>query len=194
MRKEDSVQRRAAQTTIYKILSAISRLISPIIPFTAEEIWSYIPHTDDDNTISIALNDMPCKSGLEFSDEFKNKWTLISALREDAKKALEIKRVEKIIGASLEAKLEIICNTDEKYEEVKALSDELAKIIIVSHVSVLKGESGEFKGDLFGTDGISFNAKKADGEKCERCWMYTEDVGKNDKHPTLCGRCASVIG
>lgn len=192
--KEDSVQRRAAQTTIYKILSAISRLISPIIPFTAEEIWSYIPHTDDDNTISIALNDMPCKSGLEFSDEFKNKWTLISALREDAKKALEIKRVEKIIGASLEAKLEIICNTDEKYEEVKALSDELAKIIIVSHVSVLKGESGEFKGDLFGTDGISFNAKKADGEKCERCWMYTEDVGKNDKHPTLCGRCASVIG
>lgn len=75
-------------------------------------------------------------------------------------KALEIKRVEKIIGASLEAKLEIICNTDEKYEEVKALSDELAKIIIVSHVSVLKGESGEFKGDLFGTDGISFNAKK----------------------------------
>ena len=98
-----------------------------------------------------------------------------------------------MIGASLEAKLEILCNNDEKLEEVMALSDELAKITIVSEVKVVKGDSGEFKGDLFETDGISFNAVKSDGEKCERCWMYTEDVGKNEKHPTLCGRCASVI-
>ena len=74
-----------------------------------------------------------------------------------------------------------------------AVSDELARIIIVSQVTVINGDSGEYKGDLFETDGISFNAVKADGEKCERCWIYTEEVGKNEKHPTLCSRCASVI-
>lgn len=186
----DSVSRRAAQTTIYRILSAISRLIAPIMSFTADEIWSYIPHSANDNAESIFLNDMPVKSGISVSDEFKAKWELIAAIREDAKKALEIKRADKVIGASLEADLHIYVDED-KYEEVSALSDELPALLIVSRAEVCVGsDNGEFKGEL---EGVSFTVSKASGAKCERCWSYSDTVGKFDDHPTLCERCRNTI-
>lgn len=185
--KEHSVERRAAQTTIYRVLSGISRLIAPIMAFTAEEIWSFMPHSQGDDLRSIVLNQMPEKSGLVFSAEFVSKWTTIYALREDAKKALELKRAEKFIGASLEAKVVIHCD-DKTYDDVLSHKTELAPIFIVSAVEVVKGGEGEFKGEYAG---VGFTVKKADGEKCERCWMYSDTVGKNSAHKTLCERCAS---
>lgn len=186
----DSVSRRAAQTTIYRILSAISRLIAPIMSFTADEIWSYIPHAENDNPESIFLNDMPQKSGIAVSDEFVDKWNLIAAIREDAKKALELKRAEKVIGASLEADLHIFAD-DEKYEKISALTSDLPSLLIVSRAEVFKNSAdGEFKGDL---DGVSFTVTKASGEKCERCWSYSDTVGTYSDHPTLCERCRNTI-
>lgn len=190
---EDSDNRRAAQTTMYKILSAVARLIAPIMSFTAEEIWQFMPHFSTDDKESIFLNQMPEKFNISADQSFTDKWNFIYNLREDAKKALEIKRADKVIGASLEAKVTIFCNSDDAFAKTESLSDTLRKTFIVSAVEVAKGDNGEFKGDLAENDGITFTVEKAKGEKCERCWIYSETVGKDAEHPTLCDRCASVI-
>ena len=186
---EKSLSRRSAQTAMYKILSGIARLIAPILSFTAEEIWSYLPHSSTDNTRSIYLNDMPVKSDINLSKEFMNKWELIYNLREDVKKALEIKRADKIIGSSLEANVEICCD-DNAFDKIDGLQENLSNIFIVSGVKISKSTSGEFKGDF---EGVTINVTKASGEKCERCWIYSDSVGQNAEHPTLCSRCADVI-
>ena len=178
---EKSLERRSAQTAMYRILSGVARLIAPIMSFTAEEIWSYLPHCASDNSESIFLNQMPEKSGIAFSDEFIAKWELIYSTREAVNKVLEEKRNEKVIGKSLEANIVIHCSKD-MLEKYSSLSDHLAEILIVSGVSVVDD-----------SDETSFEVVKATGEKCERCWAYSETVGKNSELPTLCSRCASVV-
>ena len=187
--KAGSLERRSAQTTIYRILSAIARLVAPILSFTAEEIWSFMPHIDGESSESIFLNDMPEKTGIKADDSFTEKWNLISSIREDAKKALEIKRTDKVIGASLEASVTVY--SDEMLDAVKAVTDDLKNALIVSEVKVESGaDKGEFKGDM---QGVSFTVAKAEGEKCERCWSYDKTVGQNSDHPTLCARCCRAI-
>ncbi len=184
----DSVSRKAAQTAMYRILSAITRLIAPIMSFTADEIWSYIPHSSSDNPKSVFLNDMPVKSNIKADADFTAKWDLIAALREDVKKALEIKRADKVIGKSLEADV-ILYADGEMKESISDFVSELPEIFIVSKVE-LKDGKGEFKGEL---DGVTIDVVKATGEKCERCWKFSETVGTFNDHPTLCDRCHSVI-
>ena len=186
---KNSLTRRAAQTVMYRVLSAITRLVSPILSFTADEIWSFMSHFDNEDKNSVFLNDMPAVSNLEFSDDFKDKWNVIYNLREDAKKALEIKRAEKVIGASLEADLTI--HADESvYNKISELASELTSILIVSKINVINDNNGEFKGDF---EGVSITVNKAAGEKCERCWTYSETVGSDSEHKTLCSRCVNVI-
>ena len=192
---EKSELRRAAQTTMYRILSGVARLIAPIMSFTAEEIWSYMPHSENDDTASIYLNQMPSKSGINVTDEFEEKWGLIYDLRQSVNKALEIKRNEKIIGKSLEADIKLYCG--ENFEKVNSMVNELAEIFIVSKVEVFADGCGEYDSQALGTQGaatgISVTVDSASGEKCERCWVYSDTVGKDKDHPTLCVRCASVV-
>ena len=184
----DSVSRKAAQTAMYRILSAITRLIAPIMSFTADEIWSYIPYSASDNPKSVFLNDMPEKSNIKSDADFTAKWDLIAALREDVKKAIEIKRADKVIGKSLEADV-ILYADGEMKESISGFVSELPEIFIVSKVE-LKDGNGEFKGEF---DGVTIDVVKATGEKCERCWKFSESVGTHNDHPTLCDRCHSVI-
>lgn len=179
--KEDSDLRRAAQTAMYRILSAVARLSAPIISFTAEEIWQFMPHTSADDTESVFLNQMPEKSGIEFSEEFIDKWNFIYAARESANKALEDARNEKVIGKSLEAKI-IIKSSEADFERYSDLAKQLAEILIVSDVEIEKND-GE----------TVFEVAMAEGGKCERCWRYSKYVGENHEHPTLCQRCAIAI-
>lgn len=179
--KEDSELRRAAQTTMYRILSAVARLAAPIISFTAEEIWQFMPHSASDDKESVFLNTMPEKSGIEFSAEFVEKWSFIYAARESANKALEEARNNKVIGKSLEAKI-IVKSSDEDYDRYVSLTKQLAEALIVSDFTVERSD-GE----------TSFEVVRAEGEKCERCWCYSKYVGTNHTHPTLCERCAIVI-
>lgn len=179
--KEDSELRRSAQTAMYKILSAVARLSAPIISFTAEEIWGFMPHSSEDDTQSVFLNQMPEKSGIEFSDEFVEKWNFIYSVRETANKVLEDARNAKTIGKSLEAGI-IIHASENDYEKYNSLAEQLAEILIVSDVTVEKSDSE--------TD---FEVVKADGEKCERCWCYSKYVGTNHEHPTLCKRCVIAV-
>jgi isoleucyl-tRNA synthetase len=179
--KEDSVLRRAAQTAMYRILSAITRLAAPIISFTAEEIWQFMPHGAGDDKESVFLNQMPEKSGIEFTADFTDKWEFIYNTRLGANKALEEARNEKTIGKSLEAKI-IIKSSDADYDRYASLADQLRDILIVSGVEVEKS-GGE----------TVFEVAKAEGEKCERCWCFSKYVGTNHDHPTLCERCAVAI-
>lgn len=180
---EHSVERRAAQTAMYRILSAIIRLIAPILSFTAEEIWSYMPHPATDDAESVFLNQMPEKSGLTASDAFTAKWNLIEQTRLEVNKVLESKRNEKVIGKSLEAAVTIAVSDADLLAQYQAIAADLETVLIVSSVQVVQKESGE----------TTYSVEKASGEKCERCWCYSETVGKDAAHPTLCARCAHVI-
>ena len=186
---EKSVDRRAAQTAMYKILSALSRMIAPVLSFTAEEIWNYIPHMASDDTRSIFMNQMPEKENISADEKFNEKWDTIYKLRSDVTKALEIKRRDKFIGAPLEAKIIVHAGAD--YDSFSSFKDILEKVFIVSSVDVLADGTGEFGSDNF--EGVSYDIERAAGEKCERCWAYSETVGKDHDHPTLCARCAAEV-
>ncbi|MDE6781723.1 MAG: isoleucine--tRNA ligase [Ruminococcus sp.] len=189
--KEDSELRRAAQTTMYKILSAIARLAAPIISFTAEEIWGFMPHSSEDDTQSVFLNQMPEKSGIESSVYFENKWGFIERVRETVNKALENARNAKIIGKSLEAKVIIHCSENQVdiFEKDK---QDLTAALIVSEV-VFVGDRTAEDAEKNGITVSNIEVVRADGEKCERCWCYSKYVGTNHTHPTLCERCVIAV-
>ena len=187
--KTDGLSRRSAQTTIYTIIHAFTRLIAPILAFTSEEIWSFLPHTDKEDVRSVLLSDMPTAIDLPDDPEFLKKWENISYLRELAQKALEQKRTDKVIGSSLEAEL-IIYPQKESFDFWNSVTSILSEVCLVSNVLVSQTGEGETKAD----DGsISISVKKAETQKCERCWSYRETVGSSDKHPTLCKRCVEVL-
>lgn len=187
--KANGKTRRAAQTTMYIILDALTRMIAPILAYTSEEIWSYLPHKKTDVEESILFNEMYKEIDVKKDKEFIEKWNKILKVREFIQKALEEKRRDKQIGSSLEAKVLIYCE-DEMFNFLDSLKDILKTIFIVSKVEVLKGIDGEYKFEEYK---IGVDIKKPDGEKCERCWSYCETVGKNQTHKTLCERCCEVL-
>ena len=184
--KADSVTRRAAQTTIYRVLDTMTRLIAPILAFTSEEIWKFMPHHSSCNTESVLFNNMP-ETDNDIDSELMARWDRIHLIRDDVKKALENARTEKIIGASLDAEISVYAE-GEMYDFLNSIED-LASVFIVSKANLVKGSDGEFKGE----QPISVTVKHAEGEKCARCWKYSGDIGTDAEHPALCARCASVL-
>lgn len=182
--KVDSVTRRAAQTAMYRVLDALTRMAAPILSFTGEEIWQNLPHKAEDDARSVFLNQFLPKTGIAADEAFTGKWDCIYSIREAANKALEEKRNEKLIGKSLEAKVIITVKDEETAAKLSGWA-ELKDVLIVSAVEIVAGDTG--------AEEMAFTIEKAPGEKCERCWCYSEEVGKITLHPTLCKRCASVI-
>lgn len=181
--KADSESRRAAQTVIYNILRSMTLYLAPVLSFTAEEIWGYLPHSTKNDAESVFFNKMPEKSGVSADEAFMEKWEKIDELRDIANKALEEARGQKLIGKSLEAKVTLNCGRD-WYDFAKSVEGDLVSAFIVSAVAV---EKSEF-------DGVDVKVEVAPGEKCERCWTHSDTVGKCEKHPTLCARCAEIVG
>ena len=191
---EKSPERRSAQSAMYIILSSVARMIAPILSFTAEEIWKFMPHGSSDDKESIFFNQMPEKVNVSADEAFTAKWDMIYSVRSSVTKALEMKRAEKFIGASLEAKVTLHADDSELFGKLSAVADTLAAVFIVSGVSVVNNGDGEFKCEDTAFNGkLSFSVEKADGAKCERCWCYSETVGENSEHPTLCKRCAEQV-
>ncbi len=176
-----SAARKSVQTTMYIILDALVRLVAPILCFTADEIWGYMPHRKSDDLRSVIFNPMPEKTGAVCDEE---KWNKIHEIRDDVLAALEIKRGEKVIGKPLEAQVTIFTSD----ESLKGLEQELADACIVSKVVVNVGGEGEFKGAK-----CSVTVTKKSGEACPRCWKFDDSIGLNSKYPTLCKRCADVV-
>lgn len=183
-----SATRRAAQTVLYKVLDALTLLLTPILAYTADEIWLAMPHDKSRNCESPLFNDIPTADYIETDDAFIAKWDKIHSVRVDVQKALELARNEKIIGKPLEAKVTLYAN-GELYDFLKSVEAELPEIFITSAVTVENGE-GDVKGEI---EGLSVSVSKADGEKCERCWKYSDTVGSSSEHPALCAHCAEVM-
>ncbi len=186
-----SVDRRTAQTVMYIILDALVKILSPVLCFSAEEIWQFMPHTSDVKKQSISFNQIPKINTLYVDNIISEQFDKLLEIREDVKKVLEIARTAKTIGSSLEAKLVIYCN-QEKYDFLNGIEDFLTTAFITSQVQLVKGENKDaFIGEY---SGIAVEVKKADGLKCERCWVFSTTVGQSEKHPTLCERCTKVVG
>ncbi|MDO5123749.1 MAG: isoleucine--tRNA ligase [Eubacteriales bacterium] len=181
--KSDSKSRRAAQTTIYIILDAMTRMLAPILVYTADEIWRFMPHDKNADCGNVVYNDMPEKISLNLSDNFIANWDKIHELRDMVKKEIECAVKEKTIKASLEASITLSAKGEE-YDFINSVIDELSAAFIVSQVKLDSETDGELK----------VTVEKAQGEKCERCWAYSDTVGTCAEHPTLCSRCAEVIG
>ena len=180
--------RKAAQTTMYKILVALDKIIAPILCFTSQEIWDFMPKTEGMNKY-VVFEQMPKAGQYAADDAFKAKWAQLIAVRDEVKKVLEQARAEKLIGASLEASVTLYCS-DAVYDLLNSIPmDELADLMIVSQVELVKGEGGAASA----VEGLGVAAAHATGEKCERCWKYSSSIGSHAAHPTLCARCASVV-
>jgi isoleucyl-tRNA synthetase len=192
--KADSKERRAAQTVMYEILHNLVRMLTPVLAFTTEEIWQYMPHRAADDTESVQLNSWPQVNEKYINVALSEKWEKIFELRSDVSKALEIARANKTIGHSLNAMVTLYAD-GEDLEFIKSIESDLVTIFIVSDVEIKKtadAPENAQKGEEM--PGVKVSVEQAPGEKCERCWMYSEHVGKDEKHPTLCKRCADVVG
>ena len=191
--KKDSTARRAAQTAMYIILDAMTRLLAPILAFTSDEIWQYMPHCSDSDPRHVVYNEMPKLvselSGAFATEEFVASWDKIHEIRDAVKKALEDARNEKMIRASLDAKVTLFC-TGEMYDFLKSVEGELSTVFIVSQVEIVNGEGGTHTDDALG---LSVLVEKAEGEKCPRCWSYSATVGSDPNHPELCAHCAAAL-
>ena len=188
----DGLSRRSAQTTIYRILSALVRMLSPILCFTADEIWQAMPHAAEDDARNVAYNEMPqADEALSFSDEDRAKWDKLTAFRDDVNKALEGARTAKTIGKPLEACVTVYADA-EQAAFLSGCGQDLADLCIVSELDVVAGDGeGAASENL---PGLKIAVARAAGEKCLRCWKQAKTVGSDAKHPGLCARCAKVVG
>ena len=178
--KADSVARRAAQTTMYYILDALVKILTPMISFTAEEIWSAMNHTEKENVESPMLADYPVSNDEWDNKEIAEKWEKIIKVKNIVAKDLELARAEKTIGNSLDAKVTIYAEGEE-YKFLKE-NEELIKLVLI--VSGLEIQENNRKQE----DKLGVKVEHATGEKCERCWMYNDHLEDG-----LCPRCKEVL-
>ena len=186
------VSRRAAQTTIYRILSALVRMLSPILCFTADEIWQAMPHAAEDDVRNVAYNEMPvADEALAFDEAETEKWNKLIAFRDDVNKALEGARNAKTIGKPLEAHVTVYTDADTA-AFLNGCGQNLADLCIVSEMDVVAGEGEGLASEEL--PGLTIAVARAAGEKCLRCWKQAKSVGSDAAHPGLCARCAKVVG
>jgi isoleucyl-tRNA synthetase len=188
----DSHDRRSAQTVMYILVDCIARIMAPILPFTAEEIWKHMP------VLSYKEHSIHLARFSESMNQFKNeplskKWDLILQVRGEVTKALETERAAKNIGHSLDASVALWVS-DQLYEVLKEYAGMLRSIFIVSEALLLSETppSGtDFK--LTAMDGLKIKVTPAPYNKCNRCWILDPSVGSNEKYLDVCNRCGSVL-
>ena len=183
--KANSKERRAAQYTMYQILSALVRILAPMTCFTAEEIWKYMPHTKTENTESVMLDFYPEVNKEWDNPELAEKWEKVMYYKELVAKKLEEARTEKVIGHSLNAKVTLYAKPEE-YTFLQENKEILMTVFIISDLQIEKDNRKE-------GDKVGVKVEMAEGEKCERCWMYSTTVGEDKENPTICHRCSQNL-
>jgi isoleucyl-tRNA synthetase len=189
--KASSVERRSGQITMYRILSAMVRLMAPVLSFTADEVWGYMKESA--TVTSIFLSSFPKVEQKLIDNALETRWEKILAIRSEAAKVLEALRRDKKIGHSLDAVVTLYVGAD-LHLFLNAYKKDLAFIFIVSSVQIAK--ESEAPADSYVSDIIKelrISAGLASGTKCGRCWMYSEAVGTVTNHPGICARCASNL-
>ncbi|MDN5325576.1 MAG: isoleucyl-tRNA synthetase [Moorella sp. (in: firmicutes)] len=185
--------RRSAQTVLYETINVLVRLLTPILAFTTEEIWRYLPG-EGDRPISVQLAGWPQVKTEFLDDELEEKWKRILQVRDVVARALERARQEQDLGNSLNAAVHLYPDAG-MYQFLMPIGDELATIMIVSRVDLHQPGEEAPAGSLEEPElpGLQVYVTAAPGQKCERCWMVSETVGQDTDHPTLCRRCATVV-
>ncbi len=180
-----SRRRRSAQTAIHRIAYALVRLLAPVLSFTTEEVWGYLRKpSDSPDSVHLTVFPEPEELTAGFTPDQRKRlanWDKLIAVREQVLKPLELARQDKFIGAPLEARVRLKAG-DELYPLLNEYLKDLPGLFIVSQV-VLE----------HGNDALSAEIERADGEKCERCWKYTTEVGQNAEFPTLCVACQEAV-
>jgi isoleucyl-tRNA synthetase len=189
--RSDSPERRAAQWVLREILFAMTRLMSPILSFTSEEVWSHIKRKMQDIEESVFLSEFPVADEKYLDLQLEKKWGDLFILRNEVNKALEIKRAEKFIGNSLEAKITLLL--PEQYNTLTSKDrDFFPTFFIVSAAEVTdKNIEDSYKSTEI--EGLEIKIEKAPGSKCQRCWNRSESVGSFTEAPEVCDRCYKVI-
>ena len=184
----DNHERRAIQTVLYESLLALTKLVSPILSHTADEVWKFIPAVEEE---SVQLTDLPEYKELAGAKALEEKWTTFMKLRDDVLKALEEARNQKVIGKSLTAKITLYVN-DKSKALLDSIEENMKQLFIVSGFEVA-GTYEEAPENALKLEGAAIVVTKAEGETCERCWIVTPEVGQDPEHKTLCPRCAEVV-
>ncbi|CAG9619785.1 isoleucine--tRNA ligase [Sutcliffiella rhizosphaerae] len=180
--------RRAIQTVLYETLLALTKLVTPILPHTADEVWSHIEFVEEE---SAQLVDMPEALTIENANVIEEKWDKFMALRDDVLKALEVARNEKVIGKSLAAKVTLYVNAEAK-SLLDSIEENVQQLFIVSGLEVA-GDKEQAPETAQQFNDVAILVTPADGETCDRCWVVTTTVGTDSDHPSICDRCASVV-
>ena len=182
-----SIERRSAQTVLTEVLKVLVRIISPVLSFTADEIWERIPEALKEEE-SVHLSKWIEANPEYLNEELAKKWDKIARLRREVNKKLEAERQTGLIGHSLDARV-LLNIANAEYSFIKDYTEnEVSDLFIVSQVKFVNDNLAESE-----IEGINIAVEKASGEKCERCWKYDEEVGHNHDHPDVCPRCASVL-
>jgi len=177
-----SKARRSAQTALYRLLDALVRLLAPILSFTAEEVWT---HMGNRGSVHTAYFPEPATLSAGLDDAARKRaanWDRLMEVRGDVLRSLESARNEKLIGAPLEARVRLSANGD-LFPLLEQYARELPGLFIVSQVELDNAAAGD----------LGVTVERAGGQKCERCWKYTYDVGSDSRFPTICAACAKAV-
>jgi len=188
--EKDSPSRRAVQTVLWKVLQTITLLIAPILSFTAEEIWSYLPFKKEESVLLASWPELP----VYFEDEeLADSWDVLLQLKEEVNRVLEKARREKIIGNSLQADVDLYPG-EELYGKLLKYNSLLESILIVSSCRLQQpdfpAETGSEKAQAMD---LRIRVKKAAGEKCRRCWVISTTVSEDKQYPGVCSRCNDIL-
>jgi isoleucyl-tRNA synthetase len=174
------VPRRSAQSVLFHITHSLVRLLSPILSFTAEEVWEHLTSKDGDSVLLHTWYKFPSQTNTKL---VLQRWTRLRELRSEVQKQLEESRAQGIIGSSLSAVVKIFTSGDD-FSLLNSLGDDLRLVLVASEVNLIQVENSSEKG-IFVTPSTH--------SKCERCWHYRKDVGYKTDHPTICARCVSNL-
>ena len=192
--KADSLARRSCQTALWHIAEALVRWMAPILSFTADEIWGYLPQTATPRAEFVFTEEFyEGLFGLGENEKLDDAyWQQLIKVRSEVNRVLEIARNDKVIGGGLEAEITVYAN-DEYRALLEQLGNELRFVLITSKAEVkpLADKPADVAtGEL---EGIAVSVARSNGEKCPRCWHYSDKIGVNPEHPTLCPRCVENV-
>ncbi|MCH8207703.1 MAG: class I tRNA ligase family protein, partial [Nitrospinae bacterium] len=188
---KNSAGRRSSQTALHELALGMTRLIAPVLSFTAEEVWSYLAKGSADEK-SVHLSGFSDLSKIHFSPQQVEKWEQINLLKGEVSKALELRRQEKTIGHSLDALVRIVL-PPKIHNILKEGMDDLKFIFIVSEVEVVDKIEG---GNMYSSEvveGLQVEVCPAPGEKCQRCWNYFVEKDDGEEPKAICQRCVDNL-
>jgi len=187
-----SLERRSAQTVLTALLDALARIMAPILPITAEEVWRHMPAAPG-KAASIHMALLPSPDAALMDAGLAERWERLLQVRGEVTKALEEARVKKLIGHALDAAVTLSAG-GELYEALAPHAAELRSLFIVSAAELLKDAALEGAAESAEVKGLRIRVEPAAGPKCERCWVHETSVGASAEHPGICARCRTALG